>query len=139
MNVQKVLLASLAGGVVNFFLGFVIFSVALGSFYAAHVGSEGAMRTEPVMWAIAVGCLLFGGLLAYIYDRWAGIKTAATGAKAGAVIGLLVGLADAFWRYGGSFAFDGVVPVIVDGLAMAVLSALTGAAVGWVLGRGGDA
>lgn len=132
---SKSLLATLAGTLVNFFLGFAIFNVALGSFYAAH-SKPAAMRTEPNIIAIGLGCLVFSYLLAFIYERWAGIKTAGTGAKAGAIIGGLSGLAYALWRFGGSYALDSYVAVVVDALAISVLSALTGAAVGWVLGRG---
>ena len=132
---SKTFLAALAGGVVNFLLGYAIFAIALGDFYASHM-KDGVSREQPDLVAIALGGLVFSLLLAYIYQKWAGIKTIAGGAKAGAIIGGLAGLAFALWRFGGTHALDGYLAVVVDGLAISLLSAFTGAAVGWVLGRG---
>lgn len=131
---SKTFLAALAGGVVNFLLGYVIFNLALGSFYAAHAG-KGATRAAPDMIAIGLGCLVFGFLLAFIFAQWAGIKTALGGARGGAIIGGIAGLAFALWRLGGTYVIDGYLAVFVDTIAMTVLSAATGAIVGMILGK----
>jgi hypothetical protein len=44
-----------------------------------------------MVWLVC-GHLVYGFLITYIFAKWAGIKTAVTGAKAGAMIALLSGL-----------------------------------------------
>lgn len=74
-------------------------------------------------------------LLAYIFDQWANIKTLATGAKAGALIGLLIGISYDFLNYGMTNLMN-MTGAVADILMSAVMGAVTGAVVAWWLGRG---
>ena len=132
---SKVLVATVIGGIVNFILGYVIYDLLLGNFYGSHTGGSSVMREIPEMWAIGLGCLAYAATLALVFDRWAGIKTIRTGAQAGAWIGLLSGVAYSAWRYAETYSYDGPMMIFVEGVTMAILSALTGAAIGWWLGR----
>ncbi len=135
MDTRKFLLGSLIGGVVIFFLGYLFYVVILSSFFESHAGGTNYMKDPPDMLFIILGNLANGALLSYIFSRWAGIKTAATGLQAGAVIGLLIGLAWDFLMYGTSTLMD-ITGTIADVIVYAVMMALAGAAVGWYLGRG---
>ena len=133
---SKTAIAALIGFVVNFLGGYLIYDLLLGNFYGSHQGLQGIGKETPDMWAVALGCLTFSLLLAYIFGRWAGIKTPKTGFQAGAVIGLLFGIASYSWIFGTSNMWDSPVMIAVEGLTMAVLAGCTGAAIGWWLGRG---
>jgi membrane protein YqaA with SNARE-associated domain len=130
----KALVATVIGGIVNFILGYVIYDLLLGSFYGSHTGGSSVMRETPEMWAIALGCLAYAATLTLVFVRWAGIKTIQTGAQAGAWIGLLTGIAYSAWRYAETYSYDGPMMIAVEGVTMAILSAMTGAAIGWWLG-----
>ena len=139
MNLSKVLLATLAGGVVNFLLGWLVYVKLMAGFFAANAGSgSGCMRGEDdmsMMWALIVGNLGYALLLAYIFSKWAGIRTAMTGMTAGATIAGLVAFAVDFTMLGVA-NINNLNSAIVDVLVSAVLGAACGAVVGWVLGYG---
>lgn len=134
----KVLLAALAGAVVTFLSGWVLYGMALKSFFDANTTEAGAavMRGESmVMWAIFVGCLAWSLLLAMLYSRWAGITTFKSGAMAGAWIMFLVALGADFFSYA-SMNVGTMNTTLVDPFINAVQGALAGGVIGWALGFG---
>ncbi len=140
MNTNKILLGALAGGVVYFLLGWLVYGILLADFANAYPELKpesvtDITRSPMVMWAMAAGCLVYGLLLAVIFGRWASISTFAAGAKAGAVIALLMALAfDLIWySLLKTISLNGV---LIDPLIACVLGAITGGVIGWVLGYG---
>jgi hypothetical protein len=137
MSTNKILTASVIGGVVALVLGFLIYGVALQDFFAANMGSaKGVNRADgEMMWLpMIIGHLAWGGLFALIFGRWANISTLATGAKAGAVIGLLVSLAHNMITLGTTHIMNPT-SAIVDVLIVALTSAIVGGVVGWFYGK----
>ncbi len=136
MKTNKILIAGLVGGIVAFILGWLVYGMALNSFFQSNHGSATGVDRAPedmVFWAMIIGHLAIGLLLSIIYGRWANISTAATGAKAGAVIGALMGLIG-FIDYGVSNVAN-LTAVCVNVVVMAIITAIIGAAVAWWLGR----
>ena len=83
---------ALGGGIVMFLLGYLFFGLALADFFVENAGSAtGASKgmDEINFPLLFIGHVAMALLITIIYGRWASIKTFATGAKAGAVIGLL--------------------------------------------------
>mgnify|MGYP007080175700 CR=1 FL=1 len=135
MNTNRILLAGVAGGIAFFLLGFLLYGILLAKFFAANQGTaQGVMKTPPEMWALIVGNLAWGFLLAIIFGRWAGIKNFATGAQAGAIIGGLVAFSVNFNMLGTTNVHT-INSALVDVVVMAVISAIVGGVVGLVLGR----
>lgn len=134
----KVLLAALAGGVVSFFLGWLVFGILLDPYMRSTMTPEGlaVMKNPPVMWALVAANLVWGLLLALIYSRWANISTFRTGAIAGAVIGLLISLSYDLFFHAFMNMSTGMTQLLLDPIANAVVSAVIGGVVGWVLGYG---
>lgn len=137
MNTNKILLAGLAGGAVYFFLGWLLYGMLLMSFFEAHqgAGAAGATRaeTDMVWWAMILGNLAAGMVLAIIFGRWANISTVKTGAAAGAVIAGLVALSYDLMIYSTTTMSD-LTGVLADVVVYAIMGAAAGAVVAWVLG-----
>lgn len=134
MKIDKLLLATLAGGVAYFLLGFLLYGMLLMKFFEAH--STASLMKEPMAWwALIVGNLLWAFFLAYVFSRWAGISTFVTGLQAGAIIGLLVSLSFDLSIFGTSEMMD-LTGTLVDPIVNAIMTGITGGVVGWVLGRG---
>lgn len=136
MNSNKILVAGLIGGIVAFILGWLVYGMALSGFFQANHGSATGVDRAPeemVFWAMIVGHLAIGYLLAIIYGRWANISTPETGAKAGAVLGALMGLI-ALIDYGVSNVSN-LNAILANVVVEAVILAIVGAAVAWWLGR----
>lgn len=135
MDIKKLTLAAVAGGITMFILGGLFYEVLLKGFFMDAAGqAAGAYRAEPIIWAIILGELSFATLVAYIFQRWATIKTFMGGLKGGAVIGLLIGLGINLVFYGTTTLMEGAA-VIVDPLITVIRLALAGGVIGWLLGR----
>jgi uncharacterized membrane protein len=136
MNVRAIL-AALAGAVVMFLLGYVVFGVALHSWYDQQMAAAHSLLNlpMPILWALFLAQLMFTLLLALVYDRYATITTPAGGALAGLWMGFLV-----FMSYDlSSFAFFKFVTLqfaVIDGLLNTVIAAVAGGVIGLVLGMG---
>lgn len=137
MDAKKRILATLAGFVTYFFLGFILYGMLLMDFYTAHSGSAtGVMRNDANMqwWALVAGNVIQAYLLVYIFGNWANITTFSGGLKAGAIIGFIMSLGISLNMYGTTHISD-LTSTLVDPIVMSVMMSLTGGVIGWVLGR----
>ena len=134
MSSNRFVLAALAGGVVNFVVGFVLYGVLLASFFAANVGSAvGAMKDPPDLVHLGLGQLVLGLFLAVVIDKWARVGGLAAGMKIGAISGLLIALGYDLTLFGMS-NMSNITATLVDPLVMMVQMACAGATIGAVLG-----
>ena len=134
MDMKKFVLASLAGGVMAFATGFVFYGVLLRDFMEANSAPE-LMKAVPDWAPLILGELVFAAFLTLILSRWSGIGSFADGAKAGAMLGLLLGLGLNLVFYATANMMEAVV-IPVDTLVTLVRMSLSGGAIGAVLGRG---
>ena len=131
----KCLIASIAGAVVLFVGGYVLYELLLGGFLEANMGSAtGVMKEAPNFLWIAVGQLATGGVLATVLG-WKGATNAADGGKAGAQLGALLAVGFGFVMLG-TMNITNLTWAIVDIVVAAVLWGAAGAVVGVMLGRG---
>ena len=138
MNFQKIILATLGGAVVFFLAGWLIWGIALAGIHAEHTTVyEGLQKTMPSMVLVAAGQIVIALLFAIIYHRWAGIKTFATGAKAGALIAVLTTLSQDLMNMAFLNLYDWTV-VITNIVGSLIWGAVGGGVIGWILGRGDD-
>lgn len=134
MNSQKFFLGGIAGGVVFFLLGWVSFGMLLKDFFASN-GRPGPADGQMVWWALALGNLLLGFLLAYILGK-ANIVTAGGGAATGFVIGLLMSVGINLIMYATATTPIPRRVYAVDAATLTVMWTIAGAIVGWVRGMG---
>lgn len=133
---NKTLLATLAGALTSFVLGFLIYGLLLASFLEANVGSATGVYKDPpeILW-IALGQIPLALLLTLAIGRWGNRTSLAGGAKVGALFGLLVSLGFDLTMYG-TTNVQNMTVTLVDPIASVVLVGATGAVIGVVLGRG---
>lgn len=85
------LLATLAGTIVMFFLGYVIWGMLTVDFFTQH--SLADLSKEPDLMFTFAGNLVMTFVISSIYGKWAdGNYSAASGFQFGALVGLFVGL-----------------------------------------------
>lgn len=134
MNTNKILVAGLIGGVFSFFFGWLVFGILLKDMMPSGMASVMRPEADMIMWAMIVSNLVWGLLMAFIFVQWANISTWMSGAKAGAILGLLIATAYDMNFYAMSTLFtlqDVVMDIVMNTLFVAVM----GAVVGWWLGR----
>ena len=135
---SKIIVAALLGALATFILGFICYGLLLMDYMSSNM-IPGAMKTEAEMGASSYIFLFLGTfasslLLAYVFDRWANIRTAGGGAKAGALLGLLMILSFDF----GMYATTNLLKMnfmLLDIALNVVFAAAAGAIIGWWLGR----
>ncbi|CAN5602317.1 hypothetical protein BH10ACI3_BH10ACI3_09510 [soil metagenome] len=132
----RVLAATVVGGIAFFVLGFLIYGLVLDPYMKANMVEYAGLVKDPPGWAALVGANLTNALLfAFIFDRWAGIKTFVGGLKGGAIVMLLISITlDLQFLAFMNLWKGGFLPIVVDIVGATVLGALAGAVVGAVLG-----
>ena len=132
---NRVLVGGLIGGIVFFFLGYLIYGMALATVFEENTLEGVARSMDDFQWAFLIlGNLFFGFLLAYVLDK-ANSLSFGTGATVGAIVGLLVGLAVNFTMYGTSHTHT-LTGHFVDIIGLTIMSAIAGGIIGWWYGRG---
>jgi hypothetical protein len=136
MKTTKILLAGLAGGVLFFLLGWLIYGILLIDFSAANY-NQCAQRPmeEMVWWSLVLAYLAYGFLLALIIN-WSKSKGMLAGLKIGAIVGLLISISMDFSMYSMSTTFLNFSAVVVDIAVYTFMSALSGLVVGLIMGTG---
>jgi hypothetical protein len=132
----RVMLAAAAGAVTIFVLGYLIYGVLLASYLKEHMIQYAGLNKEPMpdFVPLFLSNLVVAFLLAFIFDKWAGIRTVSTGLKGGAVVMFLIILSKDLSFMGYMNLFKGVMPVIVDVLAETTRGSLAGGVIGGILG-----
>jgi hypothetical protein len=135
MSTNRFVMATLAGGITVFVMGYLIYGLATASFFAANQGSAiGVMKETPDFLYLGLGQLVFGALLAVVIGKWARVSGAGAGLQIGAVLGLLFGFGIDLTLYGVD-NISTLTATLVDPFLVAIQMACGGAVVGAVLGR----
>ncbi|HEX5667529.1 MAG TPA: hypothetical protein VFX73_01935 [Chitinophagaceae bacterium] len=136
MDVPKFIVGGLLGGVINFFMGWLVWGILLMDYIGKHTTNATVFRSEEgmIFWAMILSNLLFGFLIAYILYV-ANVRTARSGAIIGAIAGALMVAAFDLGIYAQMDVYDTGV-FLPDMLASAVVTGIVGAAIGWYYGRG---
>ncbi len=139
MSTNKILVAGLIGGIVQFFAGWLIYGMLLHNMMAPASDAVRAVAKEPMeLWAMGLSCLLWGVLLAWIFGKWAGISSLNGGAQAGALIGLLSAASYDLGMYS-MMNLSTTTQMCLDVVAATAMGAIVGGAIGWWYGRDSNA
>ena len=136
MNTKGSVAAVLAGAIVVYAVGYVIFDTVFASFYAANAGSAtGVLREPQILWAVLVGCVCYAALITYTMNR-GGATSVATGAQVGAIVGLLLWGTVDFVLYG-AMNLNNLTVTVLDPILEFVRGGISGAVIALVLGKVG--
>ena len=132
----KAILAAVAGTIFAFLLGWLIYGILLMDYFESNViPYEGLMKETPDMIVIIINNILWAFLFAFIFHRWAGIKTIIGGMTAALIITLPVSLSMDLYVWGSMNLYPFKL-VIVDVISSTVLWVLVGGLMGYILGTG---
>ena len=133
----RILAATLAGGVAIFILGFVIYGLILDPLVMRpNMNPEAAklMKDPPEWIPLVLSNFVTAFLFAYIFDKWATIRTFAGGVSGGAIIYFLITLSMQLMFAAFMKMNNGVTPAIADIIGATILGGLAGGVIGLVLG-----
>ncbi|MCX6235701.1 MAG: hypothetical protein NT175_13445 [Bacteroidetes bacterium] len=130
----RLIIATLVGGIVSFFLGWLIFGVLLMNYYEANTTQyAGLMREMPNIILMIIANLANAFLLAFIFQRWAGIKTIVKGLLGGMLVTFLIILSMDFYLLACMNLYTPT-SIIVDIIVNTAFGGIIGGIIGWVLG-----
>lgn len=134
--ITRVLVSALIGSVTMFALGFLIYGLLLAEYMKTAMGQNASLMKDPPNFVLLfVSNLAFAWLLAFVFERWAGIKTFASGLLGGALIVLPMMIGYDLNFYATTNLLQSFTPMIVDILATTVLASIAGGVIGFVLGK----
>ncbi len=135
MNIKKLLMGGIAGGLLYFLLGWLIYGILLMNFMNTHTGTAGNIaRPEAEFLYLIIGNLAMGFLMAYIFIK-ANINSLGNGLVTGGAIGLLMGVGYDSVMYA-TTTVTSKTGMAVDVASFTVMSAIVGAVVGAIIGMG---
>lgn len=137
MNANKILIAGVAGGIIFFLLGWLVYGILLMDFMSENAGPGAASihKESMEMWALVVSNFAWGFLFAIMFGRWSAGVTPGEGAMRGATTGLLVALFLDMSMYAMSNVLT-VKTLIADIAAMALIAAIGGWSIAFILRMG---
>jgi hypothetical protein len=132
----RVLVAAIVGAIVMFFLGYLIYGLALASFMQANtIQYPGLMKDPPEFIALGLSNLAFAWLYAFIFDNWAGIKTFVGGVLGGISIAIPLALAVDLQYLAFMNIYKSLIVILVDIVAIAVMNGIAGGVMGLIIGK----
>lgn len=138
MDSKKFLIGTLVGGVVLFFLGYLLYGLLLMNFFTQHshapAGAEKAM-SDLVWWALILGNLGTGALLTYVLLKLGNVNSFGSGAGIGAAVGFFSSLGNVLVRYATENVSD-LTAVCADIVVFTVMCAVAGGVIVAVTGMG---
>jgi hypothetical protein len=135
MDMKRFAIGTIVGGITMYVVGYLIFTLIFGAYYAANVGAvTNAMREPTLEWASALGGFAFAALITYVIAQSAGLPTIASGFMKGATIGFLAWLSVDLVYYGATNLWNFSI-VILDPVLELVHSGIGGAVIAAVLSR----
>src|SRR6188768_2682603 len=89
---SKTIIGGIIGGIVAFFAGWLIYGTLLMSFFESHmIHYDGILKSPLVWWAMALGNLVLGYLVAYVLNL-GNIANPMKGATVGGIVFFLLTL-----------------------------------------------
>ncbi|HTX89247.1 MAG TPA: hypothetical protein VMC08_09685 [Bacteroidales bacterium] len=130
----KFWIASVAGGIFSFLLGWLIYGILLMHFMESQVVHyEGLMNPMPNLYLIFLANLLTGFFYTIVLSRWAEIRTFVKGLTGGLFLGFSMSLIYDLFMMSQMNLYT-YTAMFVDIVATTVIGALTGGLIGWILG-----
>lgn len=140
MNITKLFTGGIVGGIVFFLLGYLFYGLLFADFMASAAAvqpkASGVMRSmEKLNWlGLILGNLFAGFLIAYVLLK-SNVTTLAGGLVTGAIVGFLMSSSVDLTSYGVTY-INRIKGVMADVAIFTAMSAISGAIVGLVVGRG---
>lgn len=130
----RVILASLAGAIVSFFLGWLVYGILLSGFYESNsTHYDGLWISPPNLVGIFISGWAMSLLFAFVFSKWANISSFVPGVVAAAIMTFLFGLSIDIYFWSNMNLFSAKL-LVVDVFVGSAFNGLVGGVVALVLG-----
>lgn len=133
---MKILRGTVFGGIAFFLLGWLVWGILLMDFSKANYNQTIYLPDDGMIWWAMIASNLVLALLVTLALNWAGAKTVVDGLKYGALVGGLYALTTDLGMYSMTTVILNLTAVVVDTLAYAAVTAVTGLIIVLTWGKG---
>lgn len=123
---MKIIRGTVFGGIAFFFLGWLVWGMLLMDFSKANYNQAIYLPEDGMIWWAMIASNLVLALLLTLALKWAGAKSIVDGLKIGAIVGALYALSVDLGMYSMTNVILNLTAVVVDTLAYAAVTAITG-------------
>jgi hypothetical protein len=134
--IMKILRGTVFGGIAFFLLGWLVWGILLMDFSKANYNQTIYLPDDGMIWWAMIASNLVLALLVTLALNWAGAKTVVDGLKYGALVGGLYALTTDLGMYSMTTVILNLTAVVVDTLAYAAVTAVTGLIIVLTWGKG---
>ena len=132
---SKMIIAALVGAIVTFMLGYVVWGLLLGDYYAANTVQYPGLNIDPPrLWAMFISNLAGCFLLSWIFTT-TGVNNFAAGFQRAAFIFFLLSVLNDMMWYSLMNFFSNYSIIAIDIVVTTLLWAIVGGVISTVLGR----
>ena len=132
----EIILATIAGAVGYFIIGWVFFELLLGKFMSANMTkAEGFMKSDEessLLW-LFVSCVAYSLLLTLLFTEWTETTSILEGVVIGGAVGGLISVMTSTYWWGTSHLFTNFKPIVADIFAAVITVGFMGGVVAGVL------
>ncbi|MCO6510496.1 MAG: hypothetical protein J5I65_06850 [Aridibacter famidurans] len=134
--VVRFLVCSIAGGIVIFVLGYLIYGLALASWIQANtVQYPGLIINPPNLVALAISNIVWAGMIAFVADNWANAKDFGAGMKVGGILMFFSAMAVNLQNTAFMNIFQNMLVPVVDVAGVTFMGVFAGGVIGFILGK----
>ena len=134
--VVRFIVSSIAGGIVFFVLGFLIYGLMLEPWMRTQMAEfPGMMKEAHDLIVLAVFNLVLAAMIAFVAENWAKARNFVDGLKVGGVLMFFYGMAVNLSFTAFMNIFLSVYAPIVDVFTMTLMGTIAGGVIGLVLGK----
>jgi uncharacterized membrane protein len=134
MDIKKLLIGTIAGAIVFFFLGWLFYDKLLVDFLRKNPGEIGLTGRQEIKFVFLIAGQVFHALLLTFILLRSNLNSSGGGLLTGAIVGFLLCAAVDFTMYGTSIILSKK-GLMADVMAATVISSVAGAVIGIVTGR----
>lgn len=134
--IVRFIVSSIAGGIVFFILGFLIYGLALDPWMKANTAQfAGLMKEVPDMIPLAVANIVWAGMIAFVAENWANTRNFADGMKVGGILMFFAAMAINLQFTAFMNMYLSVLVPIVDTFVVTFMGVVTGGVIGFIIGK----
>jgi hypothetical protein len=132
MDIKRVVVGAIVGGITLHIIGYLIFDIAVADYYMANRATPAAFRDAPILWSLVLGNFAFATLITLGVAVRPGEPAMGSGFVTGAVVGFLGWFHFDFATYAYTNLWNFPI-AIVDPLLEVVHAGITGAVIASVM------
>ncbi|QQS42825.1 MAG: hypothetical protein IPM63_07795 [Acidobacteriota bacterium] len=134
--VVRFLVCAIAGGIVIFVLGFLIYGLALAGWIQANtVQYPGLILDPPNFVALAISNIVWAGMIAFVADNWANARNFGAGMKVGGILMFFSAMAVNLQNTAFMNIFENMLVPVVDVAGVTFMGVFAGGVIGFILGK----